>query len=88
MRVRKHFTVENVRECIEFYNTKEEPRFVQLEEGVCGYGTFVMSAKGCRWMIVQEYPVSEWVSHHKVSFCNTLPKVWEQRIEATEQSYV
>lgn len=84
MRYRKHITGTEVQKCIEFYQSKNNPRHIQLEEGCCGYGTFVITADGYKWMIVQEYYVNEWTSHHKVAFCNKLPKVWEQRIEKAE----
>lgn len=52
-----------------------------IDDGVLGYGTFVLSGDGLKYCVVTEVYLNEYSSGHNVRFYNELPKKWEQAIQ-------
>lgn len=53
----------------------------ELEEGTLGWGLTVMVAKGYKTAVVQEVPLNEWNSAHKVRMYNRTPKKYQTAID-------
>jgi hypothetical protein len=46
----------------------------EIEEGVLGFGTIILSASGYKYAIVKEVYLNSWSSGHTIKFYNKLPK--------------
>jgi hypothetical protein len=46
----------------------------EIEEGVLGFGTIILSAIGYKYAIIKEVYLNSWSSGHTIKFYNKLPK--------------
>ncbi len=67
------FTATAVQNLIDQYIDKGG-HIEEIEEGVLGFGTIILSANGYKYAIIKEVYLNSWSSGHTIKFYNKLPK--------------
>lgn len=52
--------------------------YCQIEEGVLGFGKFILFGKGLKTAVFQETYLNEWSSGHKMRFYKKTPKKYKK----------
>jgi hypothetical protein len=81
-----NYTLQSCEECIDKYVNRYKGEVHQVEEGVLGLGTIVLtngSYEGVEMksIIIKEFYINAWESGHKVRKYNKLPKKYQKLIE-------
>ena len=79
------YTTSQVSELIDHYLAKGGD-ITEIESGVLGYGTLILSGKGLKYAIVTEVYLNEWSSGHKIRLWNKLPKKYKYLTEKQSNS--
>ena len=67
----------NINELIDLYESKGG-FYYQIEEGVLGFGKFILFGEGLKTAVIQETYLSEWSSGYKMRFYNKTPKKYKK----------
>ena len=76
----KLYTCSACDQMIELYE-KEGGEIETIEEGTLGYGFMILFGEGLKTTVIQEVPLNEWNSAHKIRCYNQMPKKYRKILE-------
>ena len=72
------YTFTQAEELINRFLEFEESQIVQIDEGCLGIGSWILTAKGKKTVIIKEVFINSWSSGQSITIYNKTPKKYEK----------
>lgn len=80
----KLYTCSAIKELIDKYMAKDG-NIVEVKSGCLGYGLIILYGDSLKTAVIQEVPLNEWSSAHKLRMYNKIPKKYKEMIEKAQE---
>ena len=76
----KLYTCSAIKDLIDKYIEKGGKMF-EIKPGCLGYGLIILYGDSLKTAVIQEVPLNEWSSAHKLRMYNKIPKKYKEMID-------